>query len=328
MTQDRQIPLHALPLQPDWSGAPDVTAAVYPETGAAWQAALSGLLDAGISLDKPGEGQGTIWTAQRPNADLYRVRLATQSVTVRPDERGTGTLTLIALLSGQVDLYSHAAHHRLVAGDAFIAPSWDAYRLDIDGELDLAVVRVPLWWMLSLSKAGSATSWIGAQNLNIPEDFFLTPVLMSAAHALLWHDGVDYRIEQAGQLLGSALIHTMSAATPPPQLTFRTRTRFAHLYSYIMLHVSSEDLSPTSAAAAMKISLRTLHQTCADRGTTFSRLVQDMRISYAAHLLRNGSENVSEVAFATGFRSLSHFCRLFKQTYGVSARRYRFSRPD
>jgi AraC-like DNA-binding protein len=47
------------------------------------------------------------------------------------------------------------------------------------------------------------------------------------------------------------------------------------------------------------------------------------RFEKAAALLREGDLRVSEIAFATGFQSLSQFNRVFKKSSGKSPTEYR-----
>lgn len=58
-------------------------------------------------------------------------------------------------------------------------------------------------------------------------------------------------------------------------------------------------------------------------GTTFVRYVARTRFEKAAALLRGADLRVSEIAFATGFQSLSQFNRVFKKFAGKSPTEYR-----
>jgi AraC-like DNA-binding protein len=54
-------------------------------------------------------------------------------------------------------------------------------------------------------------------------------------------------------------------------------------------------------------------------GTTPGRWLLEKRLSYAKSLLSNNSRKViSEVAFESGFETLAHFSRSFKQRFGIS----------
>ncbi|MBB4066329.1 GlxA family transcriptional regulator [Gellertiella hungarica] len=50
---------------------------------------------------------------------------------------------------------------------------------------------------------------------------------------------------------------------------------------------------------------------------------REMRLLACAELLQRGRHGVTEVAYIYGFSDVSHFCRLFKARFGLSAGRYR-----
>lgn len=53
-------------------------------------------------------------------------------------------------------------------------------------------------------------------------------------------------------------------------------------------------------------------------GTTVFGFIRNLRLEQARILLQGGNISVTEVALQVGYGSLSHFARLFKQTYGLS----------
>lgn len=53
-------------------------------------------------------------------------------------------------------------------------------------------------------------------------------------------------------------------------------------------------------------------------GTTVFGFLRNLRLEQARGLLKEGNSSVTEVALEVGYNSLSHFARLFKQTYGLS----------
>jgi AraC-like DNA-binding protein len=58
-------------------------------------------------------------------------------------------------------------------------------------------------------------------------------------------------------------------------------------------------------------------------GTNFVEYVARTRFQRACELLHNGDVRISEVAFASGFQSLSQFNRVFKRLSGKSPTQYR-----
>lgn len=56
---------------------------------------------------------------------------------------------------------------------------------------------------------------------------------------------------------------------------------------------------------------------------TFSRYVQELRISNACNLLLESEWSVSEICYSSGFSNLSNFNRLFRKTKGMTPREFR-----
>lgn len=50
--------------------------------------------------------------------------------------------------------------------------------------------------------------------------------------------------------------------------------------------------------------------------------MRTIRLRRAAELLREGSMNVTEISYATGFSSVSYFSRCFRAMYGVPPTRF------
>ena len=65
---------------------------------------------------------------------------------------------------------------------------------------------------------------------------------------------------------------------------------------------------------------RLIHQ---KTGKNYTDLVQEKRMSQAAWLLTNTGYKVDEIAVSTGYENVSYFHRLFRNTYGISPKKYR-----
>lgn len=64
------------------------------------------------------------------------------------------------------------------------------------------------------------------------------------------------------------------------------------------------------------------------QGTTPGQYINGLRISKAAELIKNTDAKVLEIAYATGFKSLSNFYKCFKQQTGNAPIEYRGSRGE
>ena len=78
-------------------------------------------------------------------------------------------------------------------------------------------------------------------------------------------------------------------------------------------------------ANQQKISPRTLKRRLNEKGKTFRELVQSVQQREATKLLKTSRQNISEIAFMTGFSEQSAFHRAFKRWTGQSPTEYRRS---
>jgi AraC family transcriptional regulator, positive regulator of tynA and feaB len=81
------------------------------------------------------------------------------------------------------------------------------------------------------------------------------------------------------------------------------------------------DLKPSDVAAEAGISIRYLQKLFTLRGSSFTRLVQSLRLNQASRLLHRRKElaseqPISEIAYACGFCDYTHFARQFRRRFG------------
>lgn len=90
---------------------------------------------------------------------------------------------------------------------------------------------------------------------------------------------------------------------------------------YILQHLHEDDLNPARIAEANRISVRYLHMLFQRGDMTVSGWILARRLHACKQALMDPAFNrqrISEIAFRYGFNSSSHFCRAFKEKYGVS----------
>lgn len=94
--------------------------------------------------------------------------------------------------------------------------------------------------------------------------------------------------------------------------------------SYIVGHYMDPDLSLDSIAAALQISVSRLNVTFKNEtGRTVWKVIVKTRMEKAKELLQQQNTPVSDICQQVGFRSLSYFSKVFRDTYGVSPQEYR-----
>lgn len=88
-------------------------------------------------------------------------------------------------------------------------------------------------------------------------------------------------------------------------------------------NISDPDLDIERFAAEIGVSRMQLYRKLdALTEMTVKEFVRNIRLKRAAQMLVQKKLNVSEVAYAVGFKDLSHFRKCFKQEFGMSASDY------
>lgn len=94
--------------------------------------------------------------------------------------------------------------------------------------------------------------------------------------------------------------------------TLRDRIR-----TTVLEHLHEENFGIEELASAIGMSRYTLHRHVKqETGLSASDLVRTVRLEHAHQLLTDGAGSVSEVAYAVGFKSLSHFSHSFQKHFG------------
>jgi transcriptional regulator GlxA family with amidase domain len=101
----------------------------------------------------------------------------------------------------------------------------------------------------------------------------------------------------------------------------------ARIKRYIEAQLDDAELSVNSIAHACGMSVRSIHRAFAsDPAGSVSNYIWLRRLSHCAATLRDPGQArrpITEVCFSWGFKSTSHFSRLFKERFGVPPREYR-----
>lgn len=121
------------------------------------------------------------------------------------------------------------------------------------------------------------------------------------------------------------LLDTESGGAPSDQHAMRN-TIFARCTHFIESHISDPNLGPEKVAAAAGISLRYVHKVFQPSGETVNDFIRRVRLRRAYDELTrpgNYSKLIKEIAFNGGFRSQSHFTKLFREAFGATPRRIR-----
>jgi AraC-like DNA-binding protein len=99
--------------------------------------------------------------------------------------------------------------------------------------------------------------------------------------------------------------------------------RLHRIQAHVEAHLSDPLLCAQSAARALGMSVRSLHLALAPTGESFGELVVRRRLAACHRLLRHpdNAATIADIAFASGFNSLSSFYRAFRREFGACPRR-------
>jgi transcriptional regulator GlxA family with amidase domain len=90
---------------------------------------------------------------------------------------------------------------------------------------------------------------------------------------------------------------------------------------HIERRLDDPGLRAATLASELGVPLRTLQDVFAQRGETISEPIRTLRLGRChTDLQRADGRTVTEIAFAHGFTDSSHFSRIFREHYGLTAR--------
>jgi AraC-like DNA-binding protein len=130
-------------------------------------------------------------------------------------------------------------------------------------------------------------------------------------------------IDGALTVMAEAIKRHQSHAQVHPSLP---EVHLKNILNFIDAHLSMPQLSASMAAEACGISTRYLSHLLQKNGTPFSSFVWERRLKAANEWLsstRSSEISIAEIALRTGFKSSSHFSRLFKHAFKKSPRELR-----
>lgn len=125
-------------------------------------------------------------------------------------------------------------------------------------------------------------------------------------------------------LLGMLADNQLNAHGPSNERLRKMRVR--EIRQYIDDNLTDPELSLEQISRAMSLSTRYLHMLFSNEPLSIPKIIRASRLIKAAENLRHEhlkSRSITEIVLDCGFNDISHFCRLFKEEYAMSARDYR-----
>ena len=116
---------------------------------------------------------------------------------------------------------------------------------------------------------------------------------------------------------------TTAEAIEPEALSPRDAAFMKELFQLMEKELDNTDLDITRISEMMKISRTKFYYTVKGlTGENPSVFFKRYKLNRAADLLKEGKHNMSEIAWMTGFSTLSHFSTSFKKQFGVPPSEY------
>ncbi|MCB1209814.1 MAG: helix-turn-helix domain-containing protein [Verrucomicrobiales bacterium] len=242
----------------------------------------------------------------------------------RPDRHNE--LEINFLLSGSVT-YLMGGRRTTIRGGC-IALFWAAIPhqiVDWEGEEPYFVVTLPLGWFLA---TGVSTAFAQAV---LEGELVMDARPMATDKALFEQWEADLRAkdevrERAALLEIQARLLRLAEAQPKATKSRRISPHLSRA-DQLACHIAQNYYKPLTAEGIAKAS--GLHPNYAMNlfrqafGTTMNDFITQHRLSHAQRLLLTTDGTVAEIAFDSGFQSLSRFNEAFKKSCGTSPRDYR-----
>jgi len=222
------------------------------------------------------------------------------------------------------------------------------------GDLVLVGANLPHFWHNDPPEAGEQSlahsvviqfreDCLGAGFFALPELTGVQRLLRAAERGLRFAGGTRDAVagimlempQRAGldQLIDFLRVVRLLAQAPEPQglsspgftprLDERAGERINRAYQYVFTHFAQRIDYPEVAREAGMSPSAFCHYFRRVTGRTLTGFVKEVRVGHARKLLIETGQTVAEVAFASGFETLSNFNQQFRELTRVSPREYR-----
>ena len=181
-------------------------------------------------------------------------------------------------------------------------------------------ILVPQRVLRANVRACESLHCVRVQNKNIFTDLFY-------AHARTLIQAIDDPFTQFEMSLTQVTTSIVDAIIDSAQASKNSTLDWLdRIKVFVDCHISDENLSPTSVSRALGISTRYIHKVFESESQTLCEWITNRRLEKSANYLLCSKLSVTEVSIKSGFKSSSHFSRMFKKNFGLSPSEYRFSR--
>lgn len=174
------------------------------------------------------------------------------------------------------------------------------------------------WDLISIVLATLALIWIGIAL------WFLSYRRNNSERAeAVANPGSDHSGGEAGATVAGEGADAVPAHKPVEVEPRRERDR-SRVLEYLNSHYADPELTLEAATSRLGINRNRMNDILRGAsGLTFKAYLNQLRLQEAGRLILEKDMNVTEVAYAVGYKNVSYFSRLFKETYGCAPTAYR-----
>ena len=140
----------------------------------------------------------------------------------------------------------------------------------------------------------------------------------------------DCRLPNTSALIGAHVVdlisHARETLTDIPVERVHIPVLLSMMLDHIDRHSDDPELGAATLAAQFRCSERYVHRLFTTTGRSVGEHVNEKRIVACTRKLldhNSAHKTIAEIAFAAGFRDISHFNRLFKRCHGLAPREFR-----
>lgn len=235
-----------------------------------------------------------------------------------------GFYKLVLQLAGAAEIRQHERFFELRPGDWSLYDPQAPYSITNFERAQLMVVQLPRREFKGFKVPNLHTSAAHTSALQGLSAVFGSFLRSLAEQLPTLPDAVGQPVSETTiGLLASTLAADQQASENHAPLPSVLKLR---VKQHVQAHLSESDLTIERIASDLRCSKRYLHRIFEGEACSLDRYIWQSRLERCRAALASptaAKRSISEIAFAWGFNSSPHFCRLFKSQYGVSPREYR-----
>ncbi len=235
------------------------------------------------------------------------------------------SLVFICQTSGFGTVRQDSQDVKLKQGDITFVDSDRPYEFKFDSAFEQAVLQVPKQvflercrWLVGVApiKLDGSNPLAQLVQVNLKTLLKVGGALHENSRPMVFNNVINLLSTALGEVFGE----TLPDASEPKLMHIQ---RAKH---YIIQNLKERRLCPDGVAHACDISPRYLRALFAEDGQSVSAWIRTQRLESARMELERASNiaaPINQIAYRWGFSDYTHFCRLFKSTYGMSPRMWR-----